>query len=142
MNAPTVTFVNATTLNVVVPAGTATNPLTPTAVSVAVTSGGVTATLANAWTYWPAPTTVLGTADFESGTTSGTGGMAPFNGSPVAGSSVAASTEQAHRGTYSLKQISGSDDDNSTTYTAARGLKPISSAARDAGIAGMCTSAA
>jgi hypothetical protein len=113
VSATSVTFVNATTLNVVVPAGTATNPISPAAVAVSVSSGGVTANFANAWTYWPAPTAVLGSADFESGV-NGTS-MAPF-GTPISGSSLSVTTEQAHGGTQSLKQVSGSNDDNSTTY--------------------------
>jgi hypothetical protein len=112
--APSVTFVNATTLNVIAPTGTATNPIFPTAVAVSVTTGGATATLNNAWTYWPAPTSVLGTADFESGM-NGTGGIKPFT-TPVAGSSLTVTTEQSHGGAQSLKQVSGSTADNSTTY--------------------------
>jgi uncharacterized protein YjdB len=114
VSSTSVTVVSANSLNVVVPAGAATNPVFPSAVAVSVTSGGVTSTLASAWTYWPAPTTVLGTANFESGI-NGTGGMAPFT-TPIAGSSLTATTEQAHSGSYSLKQVSGSNDDNSTTY--------------------------
>ncbi len=112
-----VTVVSANTLNVVVPAGTATNPVFPTAVAVTVTSGGVTATLANSWTYWPAPTNVLGKVDFESGI-NGTGGLGPSWGNLAlnAGSSLTVTTEQAHSGTYSLKQTAGLTGDNSTAY--------------------------
>jgi len=77
-----VTLLNATTLQATVPAHA------PGTVDVSVIHGGVTTTLTNAFTYWPAPTTILAQADFENGS------IAPFTASPVDVSSV-----RVHRGT-------------------------------------------
>ncbi len=110
----TVTSITPTAINAVAPPGTATNPIAPVAVAVTVTTGGTTATLANPWTYWPAPTNVLGAADFENGTY-GTGGLGPCC-TPAGGDAISISTDQAHSGTHSVKQVVMSTAQNDVAF--------------------------
>jgi hypothetical protein len=88
--------------------------VSPTAVAVSVTTGGGTATLAAAWTYWPAPTNVLATADFENGTY-GTGGLGPCC-TPAGGDAISISTEQAHSGSHSVKQLAAAGSVNDVAF--------------------------
>jgi len=94
-----VSLIDAFTLQAVAPAGTVGT------VSVSVVHSGVTAIFSNAWTYWPAPTNVFGSADFEDGTF---GAFGPCCTVLATGDSVYITTAVAHSGIRSVKQVAGS----------------------------------
>lgn len=91
--ATNVVLINPTTLQVTVPPGIATNPAAPQAVAVSVLHNGVTTTLQNAFTYWPALTHYLATSDFEDGT------LGPYT---TVSDFVSVVTDVAHSGTHSV----------------------------------------
>jgi hypothetical protein len=86
-----VTLLNATTLQATVPPGSA-GP-----VNVTVVHNGVPATLTNAFTYWPAPTTTIASTGFETGAIA-----SPFYADADANGATTVSSAQAHSGTHSV----------------------------------------